>query len=386
LYGENDRVSRPVQPFATLRILEGEAPTPPALLIDGLVIDHDVTVMSGHGGSAKSTVALHVALSVALDRPVFGTRAVRRPGAVLLVLPEDGEANARMILDALAADLSEEDRLAIAERVVMIRDGELVNLVCDARRLRRTAEAHGAVLVVLDPLRNLIGDGDENDNGVAAQVFDGLRREVCRGAGAAVLAIMHHRKPGKDVGPDAAASVHEMRGAGGWANAARLVFSVSKRQSRVTLAAVKANRLRQDLRHEVELTIVADATNAALWRTCRIADCNAGSASEALTPGVARELTANERSALEALDDRHEPGARSSWSAWVDASGVSANSLKGPKGIKSRLLDAGLVQAIKTGRENPNHSPQYVYAITDAGRALIHPDSDPDKGDRVREG
>lgn len=383
---ENARIGRPAPPFPVVRIMDGPPPTPPSLLVDDLLVAGDLNVFTGHGGHGKSTVALHIAIAVALGRPVFGTRPVHRSGAVLLVLPEDGEANARMILDALASTLTEDERERLTERLVMVRDDQAVNLVRDAVRLRLTATAHDCVLVVLDPLRNLLHDADENDNAIAGSVIDALRREVCRGAGATILLTMHNRKPGKDSGSGGAPSVHDLRGAGGWANAARLVWSVTKRDHHLTLSALKANRLRADLRHEVELTIEVDPDNPAAWRSCRLADANAGEKavafSPAFAPGKGRPLNANELRVLTALDDRQEPGARSSWSKWRDASGLNENTFKS---VKTRLLDAGLACGIPTGKTSANGGPAYVYSITDLGRTALRPDGEGAKGEGVSE-
>ena len=209
------RVGPVLEPFPVVRVLEGEAPEPPGVIVGDLLVDRDVNEWVGFGGAFKSVLALFAAVCVALGRPVFGTLEVRRPGAVLLVCPEDGQAAVRMMLDAIieGMQLDDADRATLAERLVMVPDNALVNLLADTRRLMRTVQEHGAVLVLLDPLRNLLGGADENDNAVAGVCLDALRRDVCRDAGAGVLLNAHTRKPGKDAGPDTAATVHEMRGA-----------------------------------------------------------------------------------------------------------------------------------------------------------------------------
>jgi AAA domain len=359
-----------VKPFPVVHVLSGEAPDPPALLVSDLLVDRDINLWTGHGAAGKTVLALMTATCVAIGRSVFGSLPVLRSGPVLLVLPEDGQTVARMMLDAIIAGLGLDDyelELA-AKRLIMVTDETVVNLVRDTRRLKKTAIENNAVFVALDPLRNVIGGEPENDNDLAGDCIAALRRDVCRGAGAALLLTHHHRKPGKDFVADTAASPHETRGAGAWANSSRLVFSIAKKDSRLTMTATKSNRLRSDIRHELTLTIDADPENKADWRTCIVTDSNAGGSSETLTAGKGRALNQNELAALACLSDEHEPEKRVSWSAWRDDSGLNPNTFRS---VKTRLLDAGLVAALPTGRKNRNGGADYSYQITDAGRLAL---------------
>jgi hypothetical protein len=367
------------QPFPVVHLMNGAAPPPPDIQVESFLLDRDINLWVGHGGSAKSVLALVTAVCVAVGRKMLGSLNIRRPGVVLLVVPEDGQSAARMMLDAIAhgLGLNDPERAQLGERLVMVSDEVLVNITTDAARLRDTVLAISAVLVVIDPLRNVIGAAGESDNDVAG-CLDTLRREVCRIGGATVLLLHHNRKPGKDAPPDAEPSVFDARGAGGWVNGARLVFNVAKRGDRVTLVATKANRMGTGLKHECDLTIEADPTNKARWISCSIADANAGANSESYTPGVGRPVNANERAALECLDDQHEPGKRVSWSRWSDESGLNPNTFKS---VKARLLDAGLAAAHPTGRKTRNGSNEYSYAITDKGRTVLA--VQPSKGERV---
>jgi len=358
------------EPFPIVHLLVGEPKQPPATHVKDLLIDRDINLFAGHGGSAKTVVLLLMAICVVLDLPVFGTLKVHRAGPVLLVVPEDGESGARMILDALIEGLGlpADQRATLAEQLIMISDETPVDLTVDAAKIGATARSIGAVLVILDPLRNLIGGTNENDNDIAGPCVDSLRREVGRGAGATVVLSHHLRKAGKDADAGSAPTVHDMRGAGAWVNGARLAFIVSKRDDRITVKAEKSNRLRPDIRHELDLSINADAENEARWLSCRLIDANAGASSDAFTPGRARSLNPNERALLSCLDDRHEPGKLLSHSRLVDDSGLNKNTLKS---IKKRMLDADLMRAVPTGRPARSGAPEYYYEITDAGRAVF---------------
>ena len=368
--GAPERPAPPApEPFPTVRVLEGAAPEPPGVIVDSLLVDRDLNLWAGHGGAFKSVVALHATVCVALGRPVFGTLEVRRPGAVLIVAPEDGQAAVRMMLDAIVCgmDLDATDRATLTDRLHMIPDDSLVNLLTDTRRLMRTAQEHGAVLVLLDPLRNLLGaGGDENDNAIAGLCLDVLRRDVCREAGAAVLLNAHTRKPGKDSGPDTSATVHELRGASAWAAGARLVFGVTNKAGRVTLSALKANRLRSDLRHELRLEILADPDLATRWRSVTVTDANAGARSDAFTPFFGRRLNENERSALRVLED--EPDSALSWSQWSKRSGLVERTFTN---TKTRLTRAGLAESLPTTKRAVGGGFVHVYRITPTGRNAL---------------
>lgn len=374
---------RPV--FRTVSIMEGDPPPPPSVQIEDLVLDRDINLWAGYGGSAKSTLLLTVAVSVAVGRPVFGTLAVRRPGPVLLVVPEDGEEGARMILDAIVTglQLSADERALLTRRLRVVADDEMVDLT-DRNHgilLRNTAEDHGAVLVIIDPARNVIAPTSNGKPPDVAWCLHALRRELCRGAGAAVVLAHHNRKPGNGAGSYSAPSAHDVRDDVAWVNSSRLVFSVMKQGSRVTLTATKSNRLRGDIRHECLLEIDADPDNKARWLSCRVTDTAVGqAAAEALAPATGHQLTDNQRAALEFLHDPHEAERRVSWAAWRKGSRLNENTLKS---VKTRLIDLGFAEANPTGRPTRNGSPEYVYAITAGGLTAlgVGPDSAVSKGE-----
>ena len=361
------------EPFAAKRILEGEAPMPPAMLIDRLLLGRDVNILGGPGGVGKTLVLLMLAASVALGLPAFGSLAVQWSGPVLLVCPEDGEAFVRMALEAICAGLELDDaqRAQLRDRLTMIADDELVNLSTDVNRLKHTVLAAGAVLLVLDPLRNLLPGGEEMNNDLAGQVLDQVRRAICREANCTVAISHHHRKRSRDQDTEAASTIEDLRGASGWGNGARMVYVVSKSDASnvIRLTCVKANRLRAaDLRHELTLAIVASPGNAAHWTSVTLADANAGIDSVAYTPGLARPLTTNEKAALSALDDAQEPGMRFSWSQWVASSGLAKDTFRN---VKDRLLKAGLATAVATGKRTRGGGAGYVYCVSDLGRTFL---------------
>lgn len=356
--------------LSTVQLFAGDPPRPQAMHIERRLIDRDINITAGHGGSGKSVEALTVAVCVATGRPLYGSLQVHRPGPVLLVVPEDGQSGARMIVDAIAAGLELDvgERDLLAERLHVVADDVAVTITNDAPRIADSAIRLGAVLVVLDPKINLLGGAPDNDNDVASRTCDDIRREICRRAGATVLMTDHLRKPGRDGAVDATPTAHDARGGGAWVNASRLAFSLTRRGDHRTLTAIKANRVQAEIRHELELRIEADPANPAHWATCRLTDANAGSLSEALTPAKGRSLNGNEQTVLRCLDDRHEPGRRLSFSRWRDESGLNPNTFKS---VRERLLDAGLACAIPTGKKTRTGAPEYAYEISSDGRSAL---------------
>lgn len=360
----------PSKAFPTKRLLVGEPPAPIQMAIDGRLIDCDINVTAAHGGGGKSIDAIAVAISAATGRPLYSTLKVNRVGPVLMVVPEDGESGARMMVDAIAVGmkLTPDESALLTERLHIVADDTLVDITADAARIADTALSVGAVLVILDPLANLLNGKEENDNNVAGSTLDALRREVCRRARATVLLNVHLRKPGKDGPSDADVTAHDIRGGGGWVNGARLAFSLKKSGNRRTLTAIKANRVKGDTRHELELSIVADPANEAHWLSCTLTDANRGATSETLTAGLGRPLNANEMRSLGCLDDRQEPGLRISWSRWKETAGIKPDTLKS---IKDRLVTGGLIEPIPSGKKTRFGSAEYAYGITRAGRMAL---------------
>lgn len=360
-------------PLRLVHVLAGEPPAPPSLLVERLVLDQDVTLISGKGGDGKSICLLHVAVGVALGRDVFGTLRVSRPGAVLLVCPEDGASWVRMALDAIITGEGLGDRRAELEaRLIIVADDEMVSLQRDVGRLAAAAREIGAVLVILDPLRNLIPGIEEKDNDQAGAVVDDLRRRVCRGAGAAVVISHHYRKPGSGAGPERSPTVDDVRGAGAWVAAARLVFGLSKplASDTITLTSLKSNRLpAKALRHTLRLGIEAETSNAAAWHSCTLSDVDLAGGSESYTPGFARDLTEFEMHALSAVSDDQEPGMRLGHSAWFKRSGITSEDTF--DSIKKRFSKLGFVDPIPTGKKTRNGSTEYAFAITDEGRKVL---------------
>jgi hypothetical protein len=354
------------------RLLEGDPPPPPELQTDQFLLAGDINVLGGGGDAGKTTTLLHVGVSTVIARAVFGSLPVKRPGPVILVVPEDGEAVARHHIDALVAGLepplSDSERARLVRDLHIVGDGRAINLLTDTAEIAALIADVAPALVVLEPVSDLLGGESENDEHVAQAACSNLRQHIARPLGAAVVLAAHLRKPGKD-GSDGV-TVHDLKGSAGWANHARMVWLVTKPKggSVITYRLAKSNRLQTGIEHQVTLEIEANPDNDAHWLTCRLTDANLGT-SQSFTPGIGRAINDNERKALVALDDRHEPGTRLSYTGWFEQSGISSKDTF--KNVRSRLIEAELAVAIPTGKKARNGGTEYAYAITDGGRKAL---------------
>lgn len=361
------------RPLTIKPLLEGDPPPAPRQQVDRFTLAGDINVTAGMGDSGKSTTLFALCVSTVTGRPLFGSLRVNNPGPVVLIVPEDGEAVARHHVDAITAGLepplSEVERAAIERDLYIIGDERRVNLLTDTAELAELMRDIRPAVVIADPISDLIGGENENDEAVANAVCANLRLDIARPLGSAVVLAAHVRK--QIQGSTDKLTVNDLKGSAGWANHARLVWLVSKPKGGdlITYTLAKSNRLQTGLEHQVKLAIDADSENAAHWLSCRLTDANLGASSETFTPGIGRAVNENERKALEALDDKHEPGKRLSFSAWFKQSGLANDSTF--KNVIRRLQDAQLATAIPTGKKARNGGNEYAYAISDGGKAAL---------------
>jgi hypothetical protein len=349
-------------------LMDGEPPLPPAIHTDQFLLAGDINFLCGHGDAGKSTIMFMTAVCTVLGRPVFGTRVVRRPGSVVLLAPEDGEAVARHHCEAIAAglNLSAEERRALEHGLHIIGGERPTNLLTDTAAIAALIAPVNPSLFIAEPLSSLIGGADENDERVASAVCESLRHDIARPLGTAILIAGHLRKPSREAGTSTAAEVADFKGSVGWSNHARMVWTVAKPKGGdlISLRLVKSNRLPTGIEHQVTLAIEADPDNQAHWLSCRLTDANIGATSVDLTPGVGRAINPNERRVLDSVYDETEPGRRVSRSESIKLSGLNPNTWKS---VKNRLVPAGLMDASPIGENRNGKGKIYNYGITERG-------------------
>lgn len=143
-----------------------------------------INLLSGHPGSFKTWVLLHVALSVSRGTPVFGQFATRKT-KVLIVDEENRAELIKMRLELLDATAADSD----------IYISSLTNFKIDDKpcmeKLVAFVEKHDIGLVIFDSFVR-VHSKDENTAREIAEVFEGFK--VLAKAGITVLMTHHHRK------------------------------------------------------------------------------------------------------------------------------------------------------------------------------------------------
>ncbi len=189
-------VDVPSLSFSSASEFDGLAVPRREWIIDGLVPDSVVTMLSGDGGTGKSLLALQLAAAVATGRAWVG-RMPNRAGPAMVLSAEDdsAELHRRLADIAAAEDLSLADLAPLHIASLAGEDALLATLDKKSNTLaatalydaldRRMAEIE-PVLLVLDTLADLTA-GDENTRSHARQFVGFLRRLALRHRCAVVL-------------------------------------------------------------------------------------------------------------------------------------------------------------------------------------------------------
>ncbi|MBI1416075.1 MAG: AAA family ATPase [Limimaricola sp.] len=172
-------------------------------LIEGLVPDRNVTLLTGDGGTGKSLLALQMAVAVATGAEWLG-QPVRAGRAVVVSAEDDAdEVHRRLhgIALGLGMGLGDMPRLVfrslVGEGALLAEKGR-TGFKPTALLAEIEAAAEGARLVVLDTLANFY-PGDENDRAQTTHFVD-LIKGVALRARCAVLLLAHPSKSAMDNG------------------------------------------------------------------------------------------------------------------------------------------------------------------------------------------
>jgi len=228
-------------PALDLQRLAAQEPLPPAHIIPDWLPAGEVTLLTGHGGSGKSQIALHTAVCVALGRAWGALEADPHP--VTVVSAEDGADVLHWRLARIAAHLGV-GLTDLAGRVQVIdasgMDAELMheipheepNLTRLYEALRERVDPGG--LLVLDGISDLYGASEI----VRRHVRRYIRALRCLvNKEGAVLLLGHIDKTAaRDSG-----TADRYSGSTAWHNSVRARWSLAGQDDAMVLTLAKAN-------------------------------------------------------------------------------------------------------------------------------------------------
>jgi len=170
----------------------------------------DITLIGSPGGAGKTSLAIGMAVSIAIGRPLLDEKIFGGEGLkVLYINAEDSgiEMKRRTWALCLKHNIAEQDlnRLYVAgtdhpqvQRLSFLRTIEKNSSVLDQNGFERLEGFIAALqpdLIILDPLVALCGGGNINDNAAMSLVMLELKR-LAINYDCAVLIILHTRKGG----------------------------------------------------------------------------------------------------------------------------------------------------------------------------------------------
>lgn len=211
------------EPLDLEALAEQDPERPKFIIADWLPVGY-ATLLAGHGGVGKSSIALTLAVCVAAGVPFFGLEVDRR--RVLYLSCEDRKLvlhwRLRRICAHLGVDLSSLDEwlkvldLVGRPTVLWDRDPKTGNTYLPAfGALEDRIEASGSELVVVDGISDTFG-GNENARGDVKRFVNTLVSAIDPESGA-VLLVGHISKPSAAN----SATSEGYSGSTGWHNAAR---------------------------------------------------------------------------------------------------------------------------------------------------------------------
>lgn len=162
-------------------------------IVQDLITDASLTVLSGAGGSGKTWAMLDMGACVAMGKEWLGRKVTQ--GAVLVI---DEESGARRLHDRVGMVLRAHEANNDTPFFYTCLNGFVLsgeNAEVSAAAITDLVRAFDARLVIVDALTDIALGLDENDAAQMAQVMKPLRM-VVEATGAAVVVLHHTNKNG----------------------------------------------------------------------------------------------------------------------------------------------------------------------------------------------
>jgi RecA-family ATPase len=223
----SELITVPAETFALADLAAWDVmtPKPKRFFMDRFIPAHEVTLVTGAGGSNKSTFGQQLATAAAAGLPMLGVPV--ETGASLYTTAEDGgdrlhwsQAHYCKALNVRMADLAGKLHLASLrgrlgnELATFDADGRL-RVAPAYQLLRNTIAATKAKVVVLDNVAHLF-TGNENDRGQVT-AFINLLYSLCLEFETTILLIAHPNKAGDSYS-----------GSTAWLNAVRSQITITR--------------------------------------------------------------------------------------------------------------------------------------------------------------
>lgn len=244
------------QPINLARLMR-QAPTPPRMIIDDWLPCGYATLLAGHGGAGKSSIALHLAVCIATGRPWWGLSCATRRVLYLSCEDRADVLHWRLAYITQHEGLEPGDLAGLHlvdlvghESILFRRDPQLGSTVTAAyTELERLMRETGAEALVVDGASDTFG-ANENDRAEVKAFVNYLVRLV--GLNGTAIIVAHVNKPTASSG----AASEGYSGSTQWHNAVRARWYLypeiehgdegSERTGNLILALQKSNLGRDD--------------------------------------------------------------------------------------------------------------------------------------------
>ena len=198
-------------------------------VIPGLLMDGQVTMLTGKGGEGKSIMGLQIAIACALNTTfAYWTPKMTRP-TMIINFEDDRDEQFRRV--EAACDIMKVDARLLEDKLFLLESSSMVFVTRDAedkivatdlyRAVQKLVEERDIGCIIIDPFVEAHTGLDENSN-VDMKEAIVLLRKLARGRKIPILLIHHSRKGSANGDQDAA------RGGSSMVNACRVVLSIER--------------------------------------------------------------------------------------------------------------------------------------------------------------
>ncbi|WP_162084515.1 helicase RepA family protein [Sulfuriferula nivalis] len=203
-----------------------------------------VGLLVASGGTGKSFLALDIAISQVIGRPVADGLFPSTNQHKVVYLA--GEESDRLLAERLRCMLTKRERElpTLQNLILLAMSGNDCLLVSRGQPTSLLNElenvAQGARLIILDPIRRL-HDGDENDSAAMTQFVIALE-SLAKKTGAAVIGLHHTNR----ASVEDASSQHASRGSSALVDGARWQINLSTMNEKTAAVCGKSNEDRHN--------------------------------------------------------------------------------------------------------------------------------------------